>query len=110
MRRAGSLRHLFTILRPTVTISTDTGARTKGDYTTVGTLWGELLTVSGRELEFVRGYSESSNHTISIRQGSDLKVSDRLQLGDRKFSIDAILNDETTGVDAKVIVTEVKDK
>ena len=108
--QAGRLRHHFTILRPTVTVNPATGARTKETYTSVGTFWGELKTVSGRELDFVRGYSETANHTVIVRLPTDLLTSDRVQLGTRKFSVDAILNDEPSGEFATVLCAEVKGK
>lgn len=107
--QAGRLRHHFTILRPTVAVNTGTGARSK-DFGAAGFLWGELKTVSGRELDFVRGYSEQANHTVIVRLPVDLTSADRLQLGTRKFSIDAVLNDEPSGEFATVICTEVRDK
>lgn len=107
--QAGRLKHWFTVLRSTVTVNPTTGGRTK-DFTGVGYIWGELKTVSGRELDFVRGYSETSNHTIVVRLPTDLTAADRLQLGTRNFSIDAVLSDEPSGEFATVIASEVKDK
>ena len=91
--QAGKLRHRVTILSVAETI-TDAGAMTYS-ATTVATVWGELLPMSGAEPVIAGRPTPTATHRVFIRRyAGTLTPKYRLQIDRRTFEIVANLDVE----------------
>lgn len=90
--RAGKLRHKLIIQER----STALGSRgqASANWTDVGTVWGSVQTLSGRELELAKRLYVDATHRIEVRFHSAITEERRLKFGERYFGIGAVDNDE----------------
>lgn len=58
----------------------------------VGGVWAEVKPLTGKELERGKAVSASVSHAIIFRYRPDLRPDFRFRLGDRMFSIDALID------------------
>lgn len=90
--RAGTLRHK-------VSIQAHAGGRTAHggtaqDYQEVAAVWGEVVPLSGRELEFGKAVDGRVSHRVTLRFGKNRDVTPRHRLvaRGRTFNILSVLN------------------
>lgn len=90
--RAGTLRHRVRI-EEQVGVRTAHGGTTQ-DYTGVATVWGEVVPLSGREIEFGKAVDARVSHRITLRYAAvrSLTPRHRLVARDRTFNILSVLN------------------
>jgi head-tail adaptor len=90
--RAGLLRHRIGIQQHSGTRTAHGG--TNQDYSEIASVWGEVVPLSGRELEFGRAVDARASHRITLRFAAVREVTPRHRLTarGRTFNILSILN------------------
>lgn len=91
--RSGPLRHRITIQQPAQGAPDSFGGR-QNVFTTFATVWGSIAPLSGREMDYARGFDAQVSHRVIMRYVAGILPSFRILYGSRTFSITAALNAE----------------
>jgi len=62
-------------------------------WTTLATVWADVMPLSGRELLLAQQVHATTTHQIRIRWRDNVKALQRVKFGTRAFDINAIIND-----------------
>lgn len=63
-------------------------------YTTIATVWAEILPMNGQEKLDAQKLQSSLMHRITIRYRTDVNATWRVRYGTRLFNIRAVMNNE----------------
>lgn len=91
MLNAGDLTRKITIERDEVTQASGAEKRTPAVYASI---WSRPRPLNGREIAHAQELDSRINYAFDIRYRTDLKASDRVILGSRRWEIKAVLMDE----------------
>jgi SPP1 family predicted phage head-tail adaptor len=105
---AGELRHVISIVVPTVASQGDRGQDVPGTPTTIGPLQARIEPLSGRQQEISRQLVPSATHKITIRYQAGVIPLSTVTFGARTFNVGAVRNIMETKFAMELIVTEVQ--
>jgi SPP1 family predicted phage head-tail adaptor len=92
MNSIGKMRYQVKLQSPTST--TDAGGGRSQVWSTLGTIWANIVPKSGTERYKHDQIEDTTTHDVYIRYRSDIDAKYRILYGSRVFSIKAILNVE----------------
>lgn len=88
--RAGRLRHRIAF--QTSTDTKDAGGGLVETWTTINTVWGAVIPLSGRELANAQMMNSEITHRLEIRYLSTINAKGRALFGSRIFPLFGVLN------------------
>jgi head-tail adaptor len=115
--KAGKLDQVFTLQKPTTPETFDSFGQPVPNYTTVGTFWGELIPLRGREAVIAKQVYAEATHTVNMRwlgSGVNVNPTDRLVRTDtdtgqvRTFGIVSVSDVETKQRLYTMLVQEIQ--
>ena len=90
MNSIGKMRYQVKLQSPTST--TDAGGGRSQAWTTLGTIWANIVPKSGKERFKHDQIQDTTTHDVTIRYRPDIDAKYRILYGSRTFSIKSILN------------------
>jgi len=106
--RAGKMRQRLEIVLPG-TSRDSFGGTTPGGGTSLGTVWGEVVALSGRDAVAAQSFSSIATHQVTIRYIPNVTAKCQVKLYRRTFQVEAVLNVEERNKVLKLICVEVND-
>jgi SPP1 family predicted phage head-tail adaptor len=90
--RIGALRKQLTLQRES--LAPDGAGGSMAVWTTLATVWGEIVPVTGMPSVIVSGFDRRITHTITVRWSGDMTMITGMRLldGNRIFTIRAVTN------------------
>lgn len=105
--RAGELRHRVSIWQPVPGQRNAYGERLPGPPQLVARVWASLRSLSAKRMEIARAYASSVTHEIHLRWRSGLSTQQYLTVGDRRFTINGIMDPDGRKRELIMFATEV---
>lgn len=94
--RFGTLRHRIEIFTPPTGATKNAYGEWSDDYTSVGTRWGSVETLSGAEVIQAAQQQATASHKVMLRYFDGLTPRHRLKFGARIFNIERIDDQKST--------------
>jgi SPP1 family predicted phage head-tail adaptor len=104
--RAGLLRHRLRIEEAVDVTSTSGDGQPTKAWNVLGTVWGSVEPLSGRELFTAQQVSARTTHKITIRARS-ISPKHRLVYGQRVFHLTSVANKSERDISVEVMAEEV---
>ena len=106
--RTGDLRQRVELVQPGTT-KDSYGGTTPGGGASLGTVWAEISSLSGRDALAAQSFTSTVSHVVRIRWMPGVLAKQQVKFGTRTFQIVAVTNpDERTKV-LKLFCTEIND-
>lgn len=103
--RAGQLRHRLAVQKATE--SQSSSGEITVEWSILNWTWGQIVPLSGRELDAARQIKSEATHEIRLRYDSGLTSEHRLLFGSRVFEINAVLNVDERNRESRILAREV---
>ncbi|GAB5402805.1 MAG: hypothetical protein Aurels2KO_10360 [Aureliella sp.] len=108
LRRIGRLRHKIQLQRPPTGLDALGRKDRDADWTTYRKPWAEVRELSGREVELAHQIHAQSSHLVTVRYSAELDESDRILFRSRVLEIKAILDEDGTQREIRMLCGEAK--